>query len=60
MAALLVHDLRRPDATGRPAQRGEPYRLFTSEAVHGGMWRSGYTPRSVLGTAAALGLVSRR
>ena len=27
------------------------------ESVHGGMWRSPYTPRSVLGPAALLGAV---
>ena len=60
MAALLVHDLR-TSASSTPSDpdRDEPYRLFTDTAVHGGMWRSGYAPRSVLGAAVVLGMVSR-
>ena len=47
MAALLVHDLRQGPAA-RPI------------AVHGGLWRSPYSARSVLGIAALLGLLARR
>ncbi|HWH28813.1 MAG TPA: hypothetical protein VNU26_07600 [Mycobacteriales bacterium] len=51
MAALLVHDLR----TGsRPLQH--PDDLFAQQAAHGGLWRVGYSPRSVLGLAALRGL----
>ena len=51
MAALLVHDLHQP-------VRGwaEPERLFSDGAAHGGLWRSPYEPRSVLGFAALVGL----
>ena len=51
MAALLVHDLRTPVAP--PAH---PDDLFAQQAAHGGLWRSGYLPRSVLGLAAVTGL----
>jgi hypothetical protein len=55
MAALLVHDLhQQPDAERHPEA------LFSDGAVHGGLWRSAYEPRSVLGLAAVTGLVSRR
>jgi hypothetical protein len=60
MAALLVHDLRDPRSAARPdVELAEPYRLFTDAAVHGGMWRSAYAPRSVLGAAVLLGMVTR-
>jgi hypothetical protein len=52
MAALLVHDLR----TG-PAVVDHPDDLFVQQAAHGGLWRVGYSPRSVLGLAAVRGLV---
>ncbi len=51
MAALLVHDLRR--AAPAPAH---PDDLFGDGAAHGGLWRVGYSPRSVLGLAAVAGL----
>lgn len=51
MAALLVHDLR----TGG-ADAGHPDDLFAAQAAHGGLWRVGYAPRSVLGLAAVRGL----
>jgi hypothetical protein len=55
MAALLVHDLRsgrRPDAS--------PWREEAFGAVHGGLWRTAYDPRSALGLAVVLGLGSAR
>ena len=55
MAALLVHDLR----TQTPA-RGHPWQDEASSAVHGGLWRGPYDPRSVLGLAAVLGLGAAR
>jgi hypothetical protein len=55
MAALLVHDLR----TGAPAL-GHPWRDEAADAVHGGLWRTAYDPRSALGLAALLGLTSAR
>ena len=61
MAALLVHDLRNPES---PAQPDVPLEdamdLLASEAMHGGMWRAPYAPRSVLGFAVATGRFTRR
>jgi hypothetical protein len=51
MAALLVHDLHQP-----PAPSGEPERLFSDGAAHGGLWRAAYEPSSVLPVAALAGL----
>ena len=51
MAALLVHDVR----LAAPAPE-HPDDLFVAQAAHGGLWRSAYTPRSVLGLAAVTGL----
>jgi hypothetical protein len=55
MAALLVHDLR-SDRTPDPS----PWREETFGAVHGGLWRTAYDPRSALGLAVVLGLGSAR
>jgi len=55
MAALLVHDLR----TGAGALE-HPWRDEASGAVHGGLWRTAYDPRSALGLAALLGLTAAR
>ena len=55
MAALLVHDLtteRRPHA--------HPWQDEAYAAVHGGIWRAPYEPRSALGLAALLGLGNAR
>jgi hypothetical protein len=53
MAALLVHDLR-------AGERGSahPDDLLAAQAAHGGLWRTAYAPRSVLGLAAVRGLPS--
>ena len=60
MAALLVHDLRNPAATSRASNEiDHPYRLFADGAVHGGLWRLGYEPRSILPLALLLGLTKR-
>lgn len=60
MAALLVHDLRSPGSLARPdAAIAHPDDAWSHQAAHGGLWRSAYAPRSVLGIAAALGLVTR-
>lgn len=60
MAALLVHDLRSPASLARPdAPIAHPDDAWSHQAAHGGLWRSAYAPRSVLGIAAALGLVTR-
>ena len=55
MAALLVHDLQ----TGGPRST-EPWRNEAAAAVHGGLWRIGYAPRSVLGLAALVGAPAAR
>lgn len=61
MAALLVHDLRNPDAPADPRVRlDHPLDLFIQGANHGGLWRVAYAPRSVLGVAALLGMFESR
>ena len=55
MAALLVHDL----AQGTPAH-DHPWQDEAYAAVHGGLWRAPYEPRSALGLAAVLGFASAR
>jgi hypothetical protein len=57
MAALLAYDLAHPAAgfVGAPG-----YEAFTTKAVHGGLWRTAYAPRSVLGVAALLGVLESR
>lgn len=60
MAALLVHDLRSPESVARPdAALAHPDDAWARQAAHGGLWRSAYAPRSVLGIAAALGVLTR-
>ena len=60
MAALLVHDLRDPAALANPAvPLPDPAELFRQGANHGGLWRTAYEPRSVLGLAVALGMLQR-
>jgi hypothetical protein len=61
MAALLVHDLRNPDAAANPRTHlDHPLDLFIQGANHGGLWRVAYAPRSVLGIAAVLGMFEPR
>jgi hypothetical protein len=61
MAALLVHDLRSDRSAADPAvELGDPLELFVEGAAHGGLWRAPWQPPSVLGVAAATGLVGRR
>ena len=61
MAALLVHDLRNPDAPADPrVHLDHPLDLFIQGANHGGLWRVAYAPRSVLGIAAVLGMFESR
>ena len=60
MALLLVHDLRHrdvPSSTG--SDLTHPYDHFVDQASHGGLWRMGYEPRSVLPVALLRGLVRR-
>jgi hypothetical protein len=60
MAALLVHDLRNPAATSNPdVPIAHPMQLFVDGACHGGLWRSEYAARSVLGLAAVAGMFER-
>ncbi len=55
MAALLVHDL----VHGVPTH-DHPWQDEAHAAVHGGLWRAAYEPRSALGLAAVLGYASAR
>jgi hypothetical protein len=60
MAALLVHDLRNPNATANPATQLEhPFDVFVDAAIHGGIWQLPYEPRSVLPLALLLGMIKR-
>jgi hypothetical protein len=56
MAALLVHDLH----TGGGPVHEHPWQDEAYAAAHGGLWRTPYAPRSVLGLAAALGVGATR
>ncbi len=56
MAILLVHDLH---TDGGPRNE-HPWEDEAYAAVHGGLWRSGYAPRSALGLAALLGYGAAR
>lgn len=61
MAAMLVHDLRNPRAAANPeVPLDNPMDLFSAAANHGGLWTTGYEPRSVLGFAAAIGMFESR
>ena len=54
LAALLVRDLNTA-----PVRRAHPWQDEAYAAVHGGLWRTAYAPRSVLGFALLLGAVRR-
>jgi hypothetical protein len=56
MAALLVHDLH----TGGGPRHVHPWQDEAHAAVHGGLWRTAYAPRSALGLAALLGYGAAR
>ena len=56
MAALLVHDLN----TGGGPRHENPWQDEAYGAVHGGLWRTGYAPRSILGLAALVGAPGSR
>ncbi|MDO8732384.1 MAG: hypothetical protein Q7L55_07425 [Actinomycetota bacterium] len=61
MAGLLVHDLRNPNSASQPATPlRHPLELLSSNAIHSGLWRTAYAPRSVLTFAAMLGLFESR
>lgn len=55
MAALLVRDL-----AGGVSAHAHPWQDEAHAAVHGGLWRSAYEPRSMLGLAAVLGYAASR
>ncbi len=55
MAALLVHDLNTA-----PGPHEHPWQDEAHAAVHGGLWRIPYAPRSALGIAAVLGYATSR
>ena len=55
MAALLVHDLN----TGGGPRHDHPWQDEAFAAVHGGLWRTAYAPRSALGLAALMGYGAR-
>ncbi len=56
MAALLVHDLH----IGGGPRHEHPWQDEAFAAVHGGLWRAPYAPRSALGLAALLGYAAAR
>ncbi len=56
MAALLVADLQ----TGGGPAHEQPWQDEAYAAVHGGLWRAPYQPRSALGLAAVLGYRAAR
>jgi hypothetical protein len=56
MAALLVADLH----TGGGPSHDHPWEDEAYAAVHGGLWRGPYEPRSALGLAAVLGYGAAR
>jgi len=56
MAALLVADLN----TGGGPSHEHPWQDEAYAAVHGGLWRAPYQPRSALGLAAVLGYGAAR
>lgn len=56
MAALLVHDLQ----TGGGPRHEHTWEDEAFAAVHGGLWRNAYAPRSALGLAALLGYGAAR
>jgi hypothetical protein len=60
MAALLVHDLRNDASVANPALPIDScLELLTDCAMHGGMWRAPFAPRSVLPFAAVTGRFGR-
>ena len=52
---LLVHDLN-----AEPPQHDHPWQGEAFGAVHGGLWRAPYEPRSALGLSAVLGYAGGR
>jgi hypothetical protein len=60
MAALLVHDLRNEKAAAHPGtDLDHPFDLFADAALHGGIWRLPYQPRSILPLGLVKGFLKR-
>jgi hypothetical protein len=60
MAAMLVHDLRNPRCLAAPSvEMAHPYDVFIEGAIHGGIWRLPYQPRSILPIGLVGGLLKR-
>lgn len=60
MAALLVHDIRAPDAAAQPkTDLAHPFDLFVQGAMHGGIWRLPYQSRSILPIGLIGGFLKR-
>lgn len=60
MAAMLVHDLRDPGSAANPAvDLGHHLDLLSEGAIHGGLWRIAFAPRTVLPLAVARGMTRR-
>lgn len=60
MAAMLVHDLRYPGSAADPqADLGHHLDLLSEGAIHGGLWRIAFAPRTVLPLAVARGMARR-
>jgi hypothetical protein len=56
MATLLVHDLRHEGAAANPAvPLDHPAELFMQGAIHGGLWRVAFSPRSAMWFAVLRG-----
>lgn len=56
MAALWVHDLRCNECAANPVVAlDNPLELLMEGANHGGLWRSGFLPRTALPIAALMG-----
>jgi hypothetical protein len=61
MAALWVHDLRCNECAANPTTAlAHPLDLLIEGANHGGLWRTGFLPRSALPLAALVGYVRGR
>jgi hypothetical protein len=60
MAALLVHDLCNEKAAAHPGtDLDHPFDLFADAALHGGIWRLPYQPRSILPLGLVKGFLKR-
>lgn len=57
MAAMLVHDLREPRSAANPERAlDHPLDLLSQGAIHGGLWRIAFAPRTVLPLAVVRGM----